>query len=430
MSLILRGFTVIVTSLFFFPFFPMFMPMVNTKMVLAAIGLVALALDWANKRDAMVNRDMFFLTLAAMFVGILSFISETYHETGGNAYVTLFVSMWVWVGAAYTVSLLIKHVHGKVTIRLFFNYVIVVCVLQCLIAITKEYYAPLKLFVDNLVTGEAFMGKAEGRLYGIGAALDVAGLRFSAVLTIITYLCLHPENDEDRKNIKWYIAAFFIIIIFGCMMSRSTTIGIIISLAYLFYETIFDRNNTSLKYYWKCFSIALGVIIPVSVVLYHINNTFYENIRFAFEGFFNWWEYGSYSTHSNNILLNMIILPDNLHTWLFGDGYIVKPELVDPYYIGPHYWGFYKDTDIGYLLFIYYFGLIGMASMVMYICTAARLCIRRFPMYKILFIMILAVNLIGWCKVTTDIFVVFAPVLILPVCDDQNRNRCVNYKNM
>lgn len=417
MKYILRIFTVIVTSLFFFPFFPTFMPSVNTKMVLAAIGLVALALDWGNKRDAMVNRDMFFLTLAAMVVGVLSFVSEVYHETGGSVYSTLFVSMWVWVGAAYTVSLLIKQVHGRVTIRLFFNYVIIVCVMQCLIAITKEYYAPLKVLVDNLVEGEGFMGKTEGRLYGIGAALDVAGLRFSAVLTIITYLCLNSQNDEDIKNIKWYLVAFFIIIIIGCMMSRSTTIGIIISLGYLFYETLIKKENITLKYYWKYFSMALGGIIPVCVVLYYMNDTFYENIRFGFEGFFNWWEQGSYSTHSNNILLNMIILPDNLHTWLFGDGYIVKPELVDPYYIGPKYLGFYKDTDIGYLLFIYYFGLIGMASMVGYICTAARLCIRRFPAYKILLIMILLVNLIGWCKVTTDIFVVFAPFLILPVCE-------------
>lgn len=422
MNLILRIFTVVVTSLFFFPFFPMFMPMVNTKMILAAIGLIALALDWVNKKDAMVNRDMFFLTLAAMFVGILSFISETYHETGGSVYTTLFVSMWVWVGAAYTVSLLIKKVHGKVTVRLFFNYVIVVCVLQCLIAVAKEYYAPLKLFVDNLVTGEAFMGKAEGRLYGIGAALDVAGLRFSGVLTIITYLCLHPEKDEDIKNIRWYISAFFIIIVFGCMMSRSTTIGVIISLAYLFYMSVFNNKNVALKYYWKCFSFSLGVIIPASIILYNVNDTFYENIRFGFEGFFNWYEQGSYSTNSNNILLNMIILPDNFQTWLFGDGYIVKPELVNPYYTGPQYLGFYKDTDIGYLLFIYYFGLIGMFSMVIYICTAARLCIRRFPMYKILFIMILAVNLIGWCKVTTDIFVVFAPFMILPVCDGLSKD--------
>ena len=40
--------------------------------------------------------------------------------------------------------------------------------------------------------------------------------------------------------------------------------------------------------------------------------------------------------------------PDNLHTWIIGDGYIVNPK-DDPYYIGEVTKGYYKNTDIGYL---------------------------------------------------------------------------------
>ena len=35
------------------------------------------------------------------------------------------------------------------------------------------------------------------------------------------------------------------------------------------------------------------------------------------------------------------------------------------------------------------------------------------PQWSILFLCLLAINLIGWCKVSTDIFVVFAPFLCL-----------------
>lgn len=393
-------------------------------MVLAAIGLVALGCNWAKNRDGIINREVFILTLYALIVGFFSFASETIHETGGNAYVTLFVSMWVWVGAAYAVSLLIKQVHGEVTVRLFFNYVIVVCVLQCFIAFTKEYYLPLKTFVDNLVTGEAFMGKAEGRLYGIGAALDVAGLRFSAILVTISYFCVNANEYVRKRYVGWYLIAFVIIAVIGNMMSRSTTIGLIISLSYLLYSTFFSKNveKESLKMAWMYLGGICAVIIPIIVILYYINDTFYTNIRFAFEGFFNWWELGRYENKSNTILLNMIVFPDNLSTWIFGDGYIVKPELVDPYYQGPLYGGFYKDTDIGYLLFIFYFGLIGLIAMIAYIVKAALLSIERFPIYKVLLLMILAVNLIGWCKVSTDIFVVFAPFLIIPKYLEGNKN--------
>lgn len=413
-------FAVIITSCFLFPFFPTFMPMVNTKMALAAVGLVILGKNRAESRDAVVNRQVFVMTLYALLVGVISLFSETYHGTGGNIYVTLFVSMWVWIGAAYTVSQFIKWIHGEVTVQLFFNYVILVCVFQCIIAVTKEYYSPLKMLVDNLVSGEGFMGKAGSRLYGIGAALDVAGLRFSAVLVIITYLCVNLKVSERRWKLIWYLIAYFIIVLLGNMMSRSTTIGFIISMAYLGYAIFFKKEQKENAIaFGKYFLIILTVILPVLMTLYYADDTFYKNIRFAFEGFFNWWEQGEYKNRSNSILLHMIVWPDNWQDWLLGEGYFAQPNLVDPYYIGPRYEGFYKGTDIGYCLFIFYFGLIGLACMIAYIVKAAFCGMERFPMYKGMFFMILAINLIGWCKVSTDIFPIFAPFLIIPAVSIQ-----------
>ena len=161
--------------------------------------------------------------------------------------------MWVWIGAAYTVSQFIKWIHGEVTVQLFFNYVILVCVFQCIIAVTKEYYSPLKMLVDNLVSGEGFMGKAGNRLYGIGAALDVAGLRFSAVLVIITYLCVNLKVSERRWKLIWYLIAYFIIVLLGNMMSRSTTTGKFdnVLIIYLNYEYAWKINGTSSFYYYN-----------------------------------------------------------------------------------------------------------------------------------------------------------------------------------
>lgn len=408
-------FAVIVTSCFIFPFFPTFMPTINTKMVLAAVGLFLLGYNWARSKDAMINRQVFIMTLYALLVGLISLISETYNETGGNAYVTFFVSMWVWISAAYTVSQMIKWINKEVTVQLFFNYVILVCVLQCIIAITKEYYSPLKIFVDNLVSGEGFMGKASGRLYGIGAALDVAGLRFSAILVIITYLCINLKESERKLSLGWYLVAYFIIAIFGNMISRSTTIGLLISISYVIYAILFKPSQKdNVLGFSKYFLGMLCIVCPISILMYYLDDTFHTSIRFAFEGFFNWWEYGEYKNKSNSMLLGMIVWPDNWKTWILGDGYIFRPDLVDPYYQGPLYEGFYKGTDIGYCLFVFYFGLIGLASMIAYIVRAAFCCIERFPMYKGMFLMLLAINLIGWCKVSTDIFPVFAPFLIIP----------------
>lgn len=85
------------------------------------------------------------------------------------------------------------------------------------------------------------------------------------------------------------------------------------------------------------------------------NPVFYQQIRFGFEGFFAWIETGRWETNSNDILLNhMLVFPDNMKTWLIGDGYGANPTENDPYYIGKAYHGFYMGTDIGYLRFIFF----------------------------------------------------------------------------
>lgn len=83
----------------------------------------------------------------------------------------------------------------------------------------------------------------------------------------------------------------------------------------------------------------------------------------------------------------------------------------DPYYIGPNDYGFYKNTDAGYSRFIFYFGLLGLSVFVGFFIKAAQICSNRFPKAKYMFYIMLAMNLIVWIKVSTDMFVMFAPFL-------------------
>lgn len=165
------------------------------------------------------------------------------------------------------------------------------------------------------------------------------------------------------------------------------------------------------------------VVIPVFVSLYYTNDTFYKNIRFGFEGFFSLWETGKWQTSSNDILLeHMIVFPDNWRTWLIGDGYAANPldpAFFDPYYTGPVYHGYYMGTDIGYLRYIFYFGLTGTVLFMAFMWKAAWICVSRFKDCKVLFLLILLVNYLGWFKVSTDVFMVFAIFLMLSKEDDK-----------
>lgn len=418
--------SVILTSFYFFPIETVFLPGMNTKMALAGIGLLILGKRLAQRRDAGINKDFFVLSLLALGISLISLLTMTINNTPDASFLTYFVSMWVWMGGAYTVVRWLDTAYGYVNVRLVCNQLIAVCVIQCLIAWTKDVYPPLQAWVDSFVGGEAFMGNTkEARLSGIGAALDVAGLRFSAVVVMIGYI-LSKAEELSHKQVVTYLISFLIIAIIGNMMSRTTTVGVGLALVYWIYSTnlLSLKQNIKNQKLWFWLGGILCVIIPVFIYLYFANDTFYKNIRFGFEGFFSLWETGEWQTSSNDILLeHMVVFPDNWVTWLIGDGYAANPmdktlSFFDPYYTGPIYHGYYKGTDIGYLRYIFYFGLVGTFVFVFFMWKSAWACIHRFKNYKMMFLMILLVNYIGWFKVSTDIFLVFAIFLVLSKKDD------------
>lgn len=418
--------SVILTSFYFFPIETVFLPGVNTKMALAGIGLLILGKRLAQRRDAGINKDFFVLSLLALGISLISLLTMTINNTPDTSFLTYFVSMWVWMGGAYTVVRWLDTAYSYVNVRLICNQLIAVCVIQCLIAWTKDVYPPLQAWVDSFVGGEAFMGNTkEARLSGIGAALDVAGLRFSAVSVMIGYI-LSKAEELSHKQVVTYLASFLIIAVIGNMMSRTTTVGVGLALVYWIYSTnLFSlKQNIKNQKLWLWLGGILCVVIPTFMYLYFTNDTFYKNIRFGFEGFFSLWKTGKWQTSSNDILLkHMVVFPDNWVTWLLGDGYAANPldkDNPDPYYTGPIYHGYYMGTDIGYLRYIFYFGLMGTMIFILFMWKSAWSCIKKFKDYKIMFLMILLVNYVGWLKVSTDIFLVFALFLVFSSKDKEN----------
>ena len=411
--------TGVLTSFYFFPFEFAFLPGANTKMVMAGISLVVLGIQLAQKRNAVMNKDFFVLSLLACFVSLAGLIAVSYNETYDYTYATYIISMWVWLGGAYLTICCIRWLHNGVSVKLIAHYLIAVCVAQCLLALLIDASPTFKDFVNTYVAGFDWVQFDQlnrgGRLYGIGATLDGAGLRFSAVLVMIAYLCMQKETRTDNINIIVFLLAFCFIAVVGNMMARTTTMGVGISLLYWAYA--WYKNKES-KRVWMWLAVVIALTIFVSIYLYYINDNFKKDIRFAFEGFFSLWEKGEWSVVSNDILMDMYVFPDNIKTWIVGDGYFDNPYYKDLYYLGPKWGGYYMATDVGYLRFIFYFGLIGLSFFLMFFGKATQICMRRFKGYGLLFLMILSVNLIGWIKVSTDIFLVFA----LFLCIDSNEN--------
>lgn len=405
---------IIFTSFFFFPVNLVWFPSMNTKTAMAAIGLVILLVQLARQRMPVFDSGLLTVALWAAAVSLVSFVSITYNDTNDPSFLKYFISMCVWLCAAYMATSVIHCVHGFLSVKLVANYLIAVCTLQCILAFVISQVP----FIDNIVNSIFITDKetlTEGRLYGVGASLDIAGLRFMSILAITAYIITCLTEKESSKYLKWYIFSFLTISLIGNMISRTTVFGIIIGLLYLIWASVSNRMTvrSNLIRLWKYLSLFIGALVIGSIFLYQTNQNFRNSMHFGFEGFFSLYEGGKWEVSSNRGLIWMLknIKPEKTQTWIIGDGYCDDPTN-DPFYTGSQpSGGYYMGTDVGYMRFIFYFGLLGTSIFIGYFCQVSYVCAKHFPYYRNMFLLILLCNFIGWFKVATDLFVVFAMFL-------------------
>lgn len=405
------------TSLSVFPFFFSFLPTVNTKMFLAVLGLISYVMNHFNGHTENFEKGLFKISMWALLVSFCSFITMVVNNTPDDSYLGYIISMYVWLFAAYFCVNTMKVVHGQISIEIIGYYLVGVAVLQCTLGLLINYFPFIKSIVDSLITGEKYMGVGvENRLYGIGCALDVGGGRLGAILIILSHLMILAIKRKDSQlRFIGLIGAFIYIMTVGNMMGRTASVGAAIALfyfiIYIFYSGTYDIRI--MKYLNSgAIVIICGVIICIG--LYNVNPEFRKLLRFGFEAFFNYFENGTFETNSTNMLSEGMIFPDNFKTWIIGDGYMASGSN-DPYYTGPSDYGFYMNTDAGYSRFIFYFGLVGLSAFSLFFINVCKDCINRFVEAKYLFIAILLFNFCVWVKVSTDLFVVFAPFLCINI---------------
>lgn len=413
----------ILVSFYFFPFEFTFLPGYNTKMIMAAFGLALWGVNMAKKRSFASNSSLFTLSVIAIVVSLVGLASVVINNTRDFTYASYIVSMWVWLGGAYFAVEVIKAVRKKMSVELICHYLIGVCVAQCIIAILIDNYPFVKDLVDRYVASAGWIDQADlsdkDRLYGIGCALDVAGTRFSAILVMIAAL-IGKHKGEDVYRLYAYLISFVVITVIGNMIARTTTVGVVLALVYMIikaYPYSFTINRTSAGVL-KHVVILSVIVLPIMVSLYNNNPAVREDIRFAFEGFFSLAEKGEWEVSSNDRLMDMYVFPNNAKTWIIGDGYFDGPSNTDPYYVGPTMTGFYMWTDVGYLRFIFYFGVIGLAAFMFFFYKCGQVCAKKIPNDRLMFWLIMLLNFIIWFKVSTDIFLVFALFLCISKEDD------------
>lgn len=388
----------IITSFYFFPVSFTFLPdNVNTKMILAIVGIVLAGYNSIKEEKITLPKGIVVPACIAVVFSIICLISTDINHSDDYSYASYIVSFFVWLGGAYAVCMAIKRVHGVVDFKLLTYYLAGVCLSQCILALMIDNIPALQQLVDSVVRqGQEFLQEV-GRLYGIGASLDPAGVRFSLVLIMIAGLL--GNDEETRRNnfiITLLLIAFFTIAVVGNMISRTTIIGLGCAVVY------FIISSGLFRMLIKYDAIKLGVLfailllsaIVISVYLYNSSDAFYNYSRFAFEGFFNWAEKGEWRTDSTDKLnREMWIWPQDQRTWIIGSG------LFDD---------FIYSTDVGYCRFILYCGLIGFSVFAFLFVYLGVFFSVKIPKYRWMFLIFIGLAFTVWLKVATDIFLIYA----------------------
>ena len=400
-------------SFYYFPITFTFLPIVNTKNAMGAIGLVCLLFILVKKREFIIPKGLLILLLLSGLVSVVSLFSITYNQTPDATYVAYLRSACIWLAGAFAVCCFIWLVHREISIPLLTNYLTGVCVFQCISALAIHFIPAVQMVVDSFVIqGQEFYQNVE-RLYGIGAALDVGGSRFAAVLVAIAFAI---ENNKDVTSRLFFVLSFAIITVVGNMIARTTLVGVILGLGYIaiseiqhyFFFSIADAKSSKRKSSVMIWFFVLIFLIPIAMVFYQRSEEFEKLMRFGFEGFFSLFESGEWDVASNNTLKNMIVWPEELRTWIIGDGYFAN-QRNDINYIGDATTeGFYMGTDIGYLRFIFYFGLIGLFAISSVMIYACHIGIQAFDEYRTMILLALLAGFLVWLKVSTDLFPYYA----------------------
>ncbi|HGH3549643.1 TPA: hypothetical protein ACJK7H_002630, partial [Acinetobacter baumannii] len=192
--------------------------------------------------------------------------------------------------------------------------------------------------IDGL-SSDTLQTFSEARLVGIGASFFAAGILNSFFLILLAY---YINYSKGKKNYFLLLTLFLIISIVGILFSRTTIIGIVLS--------IFFFLN-----YKNLFKVVL-LIFPLLFLLIIYGKTLSESnaqIAFGLDFLFN--TKNSQASSSFNGLKEMYnILPDNLKTWILGDA---KYKVVSQ---NGNFSSYYKETDVGYFRIIFYNGLMGL----------------------------------------------------------------------
>ena len=368
----------------------------NTKMILSLFGVLWFLYDsWRGGKGISIPRVLLGGAIFSILYSLVNLIAVEINNTDDYSYANYITTFLVWVFSVYPAIRCIRIVHGEVTVSRITYYLVGVTVFQCITGLLNDNFPAAQNFTDSIVFWAGDFYESIDRMRCFSAALDPAGVRFSLVLILISaVVCTDTEVQKSRWIVFLLLISYILISVIGNMVARTTSTGMAMGLILLLFRSnaIGFRIRKEMVQTMATFSLLLVFFSVAGVLLYNTSEYFRGQLMFAFEGFFNYFNKGEFTTGSTEVLQTMWRWPEDDKTWIIGSG---------------RYGGFIYSTDIGYCRLILYSGLIGFVTFASSFVYYAYYFARKYPRYFWLFLFYLAMTFIVWLKVSTDILMIY-----------------------
>lgn len=303
-----------------------------------------------------ISKKLSGIFIFCIFLTIISILSATRDLSGCLPLIRIIMGIFFFYGiCSYIITNLYKNSKSK-DIGILLDAWIFSSLCQIIITIlffvNNNLYESVLSYL-TLDTGvEARQEMISIRMIGLGNQFFGAGFNYSIDILVMALIPYTKGSYIYKHSILYWIICCLIIIV-GFFSARTFIIGIGCAILFLMFNERkrifrFLRNSFKIILIVSCFSCTILVLLSKHI------ETIDVVLEWAFEIFINIFSGDGFRSNSTDILLTMYVFPDNLITWLFGDGRFYMPD-----------GSYYMHTDVGFIRLIFFFGL--PATILLYI---------------------------------------------------------------
>lgn len=183
----------------------------------------------------------------------------------------------------------------------------------------------------------------------------------------------------SATNLRYILIAVYLIFsVLGLMFSRTTLIGIVLSLLLAILN--FKKKNILITLFFY--------ILSATIILFAYSEFFSEKVMFGLELLINY-ENSQAAGSMESLSSSWVILPTSIESWILGDSYFKNIDNLGDFL------GYYKGTDVGFSRIIFANGVIGLALLCGYIFFLFKTSFRGVLIPSLFFICFLLLNVKG-----------------------------------